>query len=157
MKHRIFICAMLTSSVSVALRAQRAIPLERFCVLSENTSQKLRAYNDSVSFSDAPGQIVGQMLMRSGHPALNGYVRVLENLSDQKPIREVRADTLGVFRITGLPPRTYILGFQAFGQQPQWQSVKLLGAGADTMCIRTRWMPRELSPVVPMSKPQALP
>jgi hypothetical protein len=131
-------------------RAQRAVPLNQYCVRSIDVrSPRLRPHDDSLAWTRRPGRIYGQIVNDVGIPLSNSSVVLLRRLADTVPVRGSLSDASGVFRIESVTPGEYVLAVRSLGFQRQWQEVRVLGAGSDTLCIRLRSMPIEPAPLGP--------
>jgi len=133
-------------------RAQRPGAHARLCEQIANTDEQTRSSGDTAASGRAPGRIVGQVVNRAGQPLVRARIELRRSLQDTVRWKLVATNAEGVFHLDSVPPGDYVLGAQALGYQRQWHALLMLGAGADTLCIRMRRNPQDLAPVVPVRK-----
>ena len=154
MRRVVVTLVFLALSNASSVEAQVRVPLERYCARSANTPPRMRQYDDSLIWTRRPARLAGQIVNQSGTPLPQSQVLLLAKLRDTVPIRGAYTGPDGVFRLDSVPPGEYVLSIRRLGSQQQWHAVRLLGASADTLCIRLRHVPIDPSPVVPVRTPR---
>jgi hypothetical protein len=140
---------VLALSRAISAEAQAPTPLAGYCARPVNAASRTRPYDDSLAWTRRSALLVGQIVSEAGTPLPQSGVALLTNLRDSVPTRRAYVDVQGVFRLDSLPPGEYVLSIRRLGYQQQWHAVRLLGASADTLCIRLRPAPIDPPPVVP--------
>ena len=139
-------------SVSAEISGIRETPgIPGACSPTTNRSTPaLRRWNDTTAW-EGVAAIEGQVTDLTGHPVYAAAVQLRDDrggpgATAPQPIG-MHTDTLGRFRFPRLAPGRYELTVGGIGYLRQRHALMLIGATTDSVCVRLRHHPIELSPV----------